>query len=82
MEAIKNGRDVRALTAMLDRIYSNSTDYVQETLTFDEIRKLSVEERRQLWRQLQAAGRAPSLTVDDMRAALDATCQKCGAPTA
>lgn len=70
METIESGRgDVRAVTAILDRVYADDV-HVEEPNTLDELHKLTRVERRRLYRQLQAEGRAPALTVEDMREAL------------
>jgi hypothetical protein len=56
-KAMKEGRDVRAITAMLDRTYGEETGHVEEPHTFDELAKLSRAQRRALITQLERAGR-------------------------
>jgi hypothetical protein len=58
---MKEGRDVRAITAMLDRTYGEETGHVEEQHTFDQLAKLSREQRRQLLIQLEAEGRCDLL---------------------
>jgi hypothetical protein len=55
--AMKEGRDVRAITAMLDRTYGEEAGHVEEPHTFDELAKLSREQRRALMTQLEREGR-------------------------
>jgi hypothetical protein len=57
MKAAKEGRDVRALTAIYDRLYGEEAAHVDEPHTFDELAKLSREQRRALITQLERAGR-------------------------
>jgi hypothetical protein len=57
MKAAKEGRDVRALTAIYDRLYGEEVGHVEEPHTFDELAKLTREQRRQLLTQLEAEGR-------------------------
>ena len=56
-KAMQEGRDVRAITAMLDRTYGDETTHVEEPHTFDEQAKLSREQRRALILQLEREGR-------------------------
>jgi hypothetical protein len=56
--AMEEARDVRAITAMLDRTYGDDTGHVEEPHTFDELAKLSRDQRRALITQLERAGRA------------------------
>jgi hypothetical protein len=56
-KAMKEGRDVRAITAMLDRTYGDETGHVEEPHTFDELVKLSREQRRALILRLEREGR-------------------------
>jgi hypothetical protein len=51
-KAIREGRDVRALTSLLDRVYGEDTA-VQRPSTLDELALLSREERRILMAQLE-----------------------------
>jgi hypothetical protein len=76
MRAIREGRDVRALTAVLDRIYTTE-DQFEEPTTLDAIDELTADEARQYWRILQVQGRSPDWTVDDLRANLAALCPHC-----
>jgi hypothetical protein len=69
-KAMKEGRDVRAITAMLDRTYGDSTVRIEEPHTFDELAKLNRDERRQLIAQLEQEGRAKPFRADEWRAAL------------
>jgi hypothetical protein len=57
-KAMKEGRDVRAITAMLDRTYGDETGHVDEPHTLDELAKLSREQRRALITQLEREGRS------------------------
>jgi hypothetical protein len=57
MKAIREGRDVRALISILDRVYSDDTGHVDEPHTFDELAKLSRAQRRALLTQLEKEGR-------------------------
>jgi hypothetical protein len=54
---MKKGRDVRAVTAMLDRTYGDEAAHIGGPHTFDQLAKLSREQRRQLLTQLEAEGR-------------------------
>lgn len=54
--AMKESRDVRAITAMLDRTYGDESAHVEEPHTFDELAKLSREQRRALITQLEREG--------------------------
>jgi hypothetical protein len=56
-KAMKEGRDVLAITAMLDRTYGDETTHVDEQHTFDELAKLTREQRRALITQLEREGR-------------------------
>ncbi len=56
-KAMKEGRDVRAITAMLDRTYGDETGHVEEPHTLDELAKLTPEQRRALITQLEREGR-------------------------
>jgi hypothetical protein len=56
-KAMREGRDVRAITAMLDRTYGDESAHVEEPHTFDELAKLSREQRRALITQLEREGR-------------------------
>jgi len=49
---------VRALNGILDRVYGNETVHVDEPHTFDELAKLSREQRRALITQLEREGRS------------------------
>ena len=51
MKAIREGKDVRALMSILDRLYTDDA-HVEEPHTFYELAKLSRDERRQLLTQL------------------------------
>jgi hypothetical protein len=42
--AMKEGRDVRAITAMLDRTYGEQSGHVEEPHTFDQLANLSSEQ--------------------------------------
>ncbi len=68
--AMKEGRDIRAITAILDRAYGDDTGYVEDPYTFDELARLSRDDRRTLLRQLEHAGRAQPFVADDFRAQL------------
>jgi hypothetical protein len=70
MRAIREGRDVRALTSILDRVYSDDVGHVDEPHSFDELARLTRSERRQLLSQLEAAGRAQPFRADAWRARL------------
>jgi hypothetical protein len=56
-KAMQEGRDVRAITAMLDRTFGEESAHVAEPHTFDELAKLSREQRRALITQLEREGR-------------------------
>lgn len=56
-KAMKEGRDIRALTAILDRTYGDETGHVPEPHTFDELAKLDRSQRRALLTQLEREGR-------------------------
>jgi hypothetical protein len=56
--AMKEGRDVRAITAMLDRTYGEEAGHVNEPHTFDELAKLTRQQRRALITQLEREGRS------------------------
>lgn len=49
---------MRALNGILDRVYGNETVHVDEPHTFDELAKLSREQRRALITQLEREGRS------------------------
>jgi hypothetical protein len=55
---VLEGRDVRAITTLLDRVYGDDAVRVEEPHTFDELAKLSREERRRLIVQLERQGRS------------------------
>jgi hypothetical protein len=55
-KAMKEGRDVRAITAILDRTYGEDTQHVEDPHTFDELAKLSREQPRALITQLDREG--------------------------
>ena len=57
-KAVLEGRDVRAITTLLDRVYA---DHVEEPHTFDQLAKLTREQRRTLLTQLEAEGRSDPL---------------------
>jgi hypothetical protein len=76
MAAIKAGKDIRALTSILDRVYSDEAGPVDEPHTFDELAKLNRDERRLLMRQLEAAGRSKPFNAAAYREAL--RCRHCG----
>jgi DNA-binding phage protein len=57
MKAINEGRDVRALTSILDHV-STASQRVEEPNSLDELAKPSREQRHTLMRQLEEAGRA------------------------
>lgn len=59
MKAAKEGRDVRALTAIYDRLYGEEVGHVDEPHTFDELAKLDDGQRRTLLRRLEEQGRSP-----------------------
>jgi len=61
---------VRALNGILDRVYRNETVRVDEPHSFDELAKLTRDERRQLITQLEAAGRAQPFRADAWRSGL------------
>jgi hypothetical protein len=59
MDSIERGRDIpRALVSLLDSLYDDAAAYVEEPNTLDELAKLTRDQRRQLMRQLEAAGKA------------------------
>jgi hypothetical protein len=57
-KAVLEGRDVRAITQLLDRVYGDDAP-VEEPHTFDELAKLDREQRRALIRRLEDEGRSP-----------------------
>jgi hypothetical protein len=57
MKAAKEGRDVRALTAIYDRLYGEEVGHVEEPHTFDELVKLTREQRGALVTQPEREGR-------------------------
>jgi hypothetical protein len=67
IRAIREGRDVRALTAMLDRIYAEET-YVEVPHSPDELAKLNDEERRTLMAQLERELGIEPFNADEWRA--------------
>jgi hypothetical protein len=64
-KAVLEGRDVRAITSLLDRVYGDEAVHVEEPHTFDELAKLSREQRRALITQLERAGRASPFRAPD-----------------
>jgi hypothetical protein len=69
MKAIKEGRGVRAFTAIIDRAYAGETE-VDEPHIFDELAKLTREERRQLLTQLEQEGRSSPFRAEAWRLGL------------
>jgi hypothetical protein len=69
MKAIREGRDVRALMSILDRVYTDDA-HVDEPHSFDELAKLSPSERRQLLTQLEQEGRVEPFRADAWRSGL------------
>ena len=60
-KAVLEGRDVRAITTLLDRVYADDAAHVEEPHTFDQLAKLTREQRRTLLTQLEAEGRSDPL---------------------
>jgi hypothetical protein len=60
-KAVLEGRDVRAITMLLDRVYADDAAHVEEPHTFDQLAKLTREQRRTLLTQLEAEGRSDPL---------------------
>lgn len=58
-KAVLEGRDVRAITTLLDRVYGDEAVHVEVPHTFDELAKLDREQRRTLMRQLERDGFGP-----------------------
>jgi hypothetical protein len=58
---MKEGRDVRAITAMLDRTYGHEAAHVEGPHTFDRLAKLTREQRRTVLTELEAEGRSDPL---------------------
>jgi hypothetical protein len=58
-KAVLEGRDVRAITTLLDRVYADDAAHVEEPHTFDQLAKLDQQQRRALMRQLEREGMAP-----------------------
>jgi hypothetical protein len=56
-KAVLEGRDVRAITTLLDRVYGDDVVHVEEPHSFDELAKLTREQRRALVTQLEREGR-------------------------
>lgn len=59
--AVLEGRDVRALTTLLDRVYGDSAHHVDEPHTFDQLALLTRDQRRVLLTQLEDEGRTGAL---------------------
>ncbi|MGZ4418013.1 MAG: hypothetical protein ACXVRV_07535 [Gaiellaceae bacterium] len=60
-KAVLEGRDVRAITTLLDRVYADDAAHVEEPHTFDQLALLTREQRRTLLTQLEAEGRSDPL---------------------
>jgi hypothetical protein len=69
VEGAKEGRDIRALTAMLDRIYRESAPLVEEPHSFAELNRLTSEELRALQLQWERQGKAKPFRADEWRTA-------------
>jgi hypothetical protein len=69
-KAAERGSDIRALSAIFKLIYEDDAGHVAEPHSFDEMARLTREERRQLLTQLEQEGRGSPFRADAWRAAM------------